>query len=49
VLQSFEFRFSKPVFVGDAIEVQGTPDGAAAKLEVVSGSGVHAAASAAWA
>jgi len=43
----FQFRLNKPVFVGDAIEVQGSPDGDAVHLEVVSGAGtVHASASA---
>lgn len=48
MLRSFEFRLSKPVFVGDPIEVQGTPAGHTAKLEVVSAAGVHASATAGW-
>lgn len=48
MLRSFEFRLSQPVFVGDPIEVQGTPDGPAAKLAVISCNGVHASATAAW-
>jgi 3-methylfumaryl-CoA hydratase len=49
LLRSFEFRLRNPVFVGDPIEVRGAPDGSAATLEVVSGGGVHASATASWA
>lgn len=48
-LQTFDFRLSKPVFVGDPIRVQGTPaaDGDTAELSVISGAGtVHATAAA---
>jgi len=51
-IKNFRFRLTKPVFVGDAIRVQGTPaaDGAAAELAVVTGSGtVHASAQAEYA
>lgn len=51
-LQSFRFRLAKPVFVRDAIRVQGAPaeDGATAELSVVSGAGtVHAGAQASYA
>lgn len=44
-MREFEFRLSKPVFVGDPIEVQGTPDGDTVALAVASGDGsVHASA-----
>ena len=46
-VRQFEFRLSKPVFVGDAIEVQGTPDGDTVQLAVISGGGVvHTSATA---
>jgi 3-methylfumaryl-CoA hydratase len=46
-LRSFEFRLHRPIFVGDPMEVQGTPDGDAVALAVVSGNGtVHASANA---
>lgn len=46
-VRAFEFRLSKPVFVGDAIDVQGIPDGDTVSLAVASGSGaVHASATA---
>jgi 3-methylfumaryl-CoA hydratase len=45
--RKFEFALRKPVFVGDAIGVQGTPGDGTAELTVVSGDGtVHAQASA---
>jgi 3-methylfumaryl-CoA hydratase len=45
-IEDYEFRLSRPVFVGDPIEVQGEPDGDSASLAVVSGAGtVHASAS----
>lgn len=50
-LRSFDFRLSKPVFVGDPIRAQGTPaaDGATAELSVISGAGtVHATATACY-
>lgn len=46
-VRTFQFRLSRPVFVGDAIRAQGTPaaDGATAELSVTSGADtVHAAA-----
>jgi 3-methylfumaryl-CoA hydratase len=47
VLKSFEFRLSRPVFVGDEIRVQGTPEDDGADLAVVSGGdAVHASAKA---
>ncbi|CAN5496045.1 MaoC family dehydratase N-terminal domain-containing protein [soil metagenome] len=47
-VRAFEFRLTKPVFVGDPFDVQGTPDGNAVSLAVVSGDGsVHASATAA--
>ena len=50
VIGGFEFRFTKPVFVGDEIRVQGTPVDGGADLAVVSGGdAVHAAASARYA
>ncbi|MDF2824263.1 MAG: hypothetical protein K0R68_1671 [Mycobacterium sp.] len=46
-VRSFEYRLRRPVFVGDPIEVRGTPTGHVAALDVVSGAGaVHATASA---
>ena len=46
-VREFEFRLEKPVFVDEAIEVQGTPDRDTVQLAVVSGGGtVHASASA---
>lgn len=47
-IRSFDFRLARPVFLGDAIRVQGGPaEDGAVSLEVVSGSGtVHATASA---
>ncbi|MGU3500101.1 FAS1-like dehydratase domain-containing protein [Mycobacterium sp. C31M] len=50
-LQSFDFRLSKPVFVGDPIRAQGTPaaGGDTAELSVISGAGtVHATATAGY-
>lgn len=50
-LRSFDFRLSKPVFVGDPIRAQGTPaaDGDTAELSVISGAGtVHATATACY-
>lgn len=45
-IRKFEFRLNRPVFVGDAIEVQGTPDDDTVQLAVVSGGGaVHTSAS----
>jgi 3-methylfumaryl-CoA hydratase len=38
-IESLEFRFKKPVFVGDHIRVQGTPSGNGIELSVVSGTG----------
>jgi 3-methylfumaryl-CoA hydratase len=40
-LRSFEFRLRRPAFVGDAIEVQGTPDGDTLRMAVVSPDGSH--------
>lgn len=51
-VQRLRYRLTKPVFVGDAIRVQGTPtvDGSTAELSVISGSGtVHASAQADYA
>ncbi len=51
-LSGFDFRLSRPVFVGDPIRAQGTPDpgGASAELSVISGAAtVHATATAAFA
>jgi 3-methylfumaryl-CoA hydratase len=51
-LRSFHYRLVKPVFVGDAIRVEGTPadDDTGAELAVVSGTGtVHASARAVFA
>ena len=51
-MQGFQFRLSRPVFVGDAIRVAGTPsaDGATAELAVRSGTAnVHASAQAFYA
>jgi len=51
-MQGFQFRLSRPVFVGDAIRVAGTPsaDGATAELAVRSGTAnVHASARAFYA
>lgn len=51
-LTGFQFRLLRPVFVGDAISVQGTPDadGQTAELSVVSGAGTtHASAQATFA
>lgn len=51
-LRGFQFRLTRPVFVGEAIRAQGTPaaDGATAELSVISGSGnVHASAQAGYA
>ena len=46
-LQHFAFRLHIPVFVGDAIAVQGTPEGSLARLSIVSGDGTeHATAQA---
>jgi 3-methylfumaryl-CoA hydratase len=48
--RGFEFRLSKPVFVGDAIEVQGVPTGDTVELAVISGAGTtHASATATFA
>jgi 3-methylfumaryl-CoA hydratase len=52
LLSRFDFRLSKPVFVGDPIRAQGTPDadGVTAELSVISGAGtVHATATAGYA
>lgn len=49
-IAAFEFRLSKPVFVGDPIEVQGVPDGDTVSLAVASGAGdIHASATATFA
>lgn len=50
-IRSFDFRLTRPVFLGDAIRVQGDlNDNGSASLAVVSGSGtVHATASATFA
>jgi 3-methylfumaryl-CoA hydratase len=50
-IRTFDFRLTRPVFLGDAIRVQGGPDGnGSVSLAVVSGSGtVHATASATFA
>ena len=50
-LHTFNFRLAKPVFVGDEIRAQGTPDadGATAELSVISGAdNVHASAQAGY-
>jgi 3-methylfumaryl-CoA hydratase len=50
-IRTFDFRLSRPVFVADAIRVQGSPsdDCSPAELEVVSGDGtVHATGSASF-
>ncbi|GAA2547661.1 FAS1-like dehydratase domain-containing protein [Mycolicibacterium diernhoferi] len=51
-LQRFRYRLMKPVFLGDAIRVQGDPavDGDSVELSVVSGAGtIHASAQADYA
>ena len=49
-LRDFEFRLSRPVFVGDEFRVQGTPTTDGAELAVMSGGGaVHASATARYA
>lgn len=46
-IREFQFRLSKPVFLGDAIRVEGTPAAESVNLAVVSGAGtVHASANA---
>jgi 3-methylfumaryl-CoA hydratase len=46
-LHTFQFRFSKPVFLGDAFGVQGIPGSDAVEIAVVSGNNnVHASATA---
>jgi len=49
-IQGFEFRLSRPVFVGDEFRVQGTPGDDGTDLAVVSGGdAVHASATARYA
>ena len=49
-IQGFEFRLSRPIFVGDEFRVQGTPQGDGVELQVVSGGGaLHASAKARYA
>ena len=49
-IRVFEFRLLQPVFLGDAVAVQGQSDGNLARVSVVSGHGTeHAAAQVEWA